>query len=184
MAEEQRQDHSGRRRRFAGSAEKSATYDGTSATNLIVDSCLFGQFLLLEPEIRPESALQTAAGLQRHHHSGVTAFGRARWTIRSSDFVRRLSCHFGRSITSRHPDGDGRGCQIGEGHRAIARRRRTAGTSRGSIRRGYNDRHWCLTWRTGHFHDQARTADQRASGGTGGTARGARASGTNQCDRE
>ena len=102
---------------------------------------------------------------QRHGHSSVSTFRRARWTIRSGDFVHRLSGLFGGPGASHHANGDAGGCEIGEGHWASARRRGAAGASRRPIRRGYNDRHWSLTRRTSHFDDQARTADQRATWG-------------------
>ena len=87
------------------------------------------------------------------------------------DFVHRLSGHFGRLGASQHPNGDAGGCEIGEGHRASARRRGAGGASRRPIRRGDDDRHWSLTRRTSRFDDQARTADQRASTGADGGAR-------------
>ena len=100
---------------------------------------------------------------QAHGHPSVSTFRRARWAIRSGDFVHRLSGHFGGLGARQHPNGDAGGCEIGEGYRASARRRGAGGASRRAIRRGYSDRHRSLTRRTGHFDDQARTADQRAS---------------------
>jgi hypothetical protein len=110
-------------------------------------------------------AVSPRAVSQNHAHPSVSTFRRARWTIRSGDFVHRLSGHFGGLGASQHPNGDAGGCEIGEGHWASARRRGAGGASRRPIRRGYNDRHWSLTRRASHFDDQARTADQRASTG-------------------
>ena len=117
------------------------------------------------PERKSQYFRQLERGSQRHGHSSVSTFRRARWTIRSGDFVHRLSGLFGDLGASQHANGDAGGCEIGEGHWASARRRGAGGASRRPVRRGDNDRHWSETRRTSHFDDQARTADQRASTG-------------------
>jgi hypothetical protein len=106
---------------------------------------------------------------QGHGHSSVSTLRRALSTIRSSDLVHRLPCHFGGLGAGRHSNGDAGGSEIVEGHRARARRRGAGGASCRPVRRGDDDRH-CLTGRTSHFDDQARTADQRATTGAADVA--------------
>ena len=121
---------------------------------------------------------------QNHGRSCVSTFRRARWTVRSSDFVHRLSCHFGGLGASQHANGDAGGCEIGEGHGAGARGRGTATASGRSIRRGDHDRDRSLTRRTSHFDDQARAADQRAGTGADDVAPRAKRGEEHESDRQ